>query len=1387
MSITIKKNAAFAGRLSAIHLNSSLRFCGRVLLALAWLALSAAPAQATTYALGTATLLVGPSAGTNSVVLAVTPATGTWTATTNATWLHLSPANQSGTGSTNVIFSYDANSGATRFGTLTIAGETLTVTQAGSTYVAAGPVTTLSTGLSGPNGVAVDSAGNVYIADTGHNAIEMWTMTNNTTTTLVSTGLSGPQGVAVDGADNVYIADTSNNAIEMWTVTNNTLTTLVSTGLSGPQGVAVDGAGNVYIADTGNNAVEMWTVANSNMTTLVSTGSVSPNGVAVDGAGNVYIAGNFGFSGYGGIAEWTVANGQLTTLVDNGLQQAESVAVDGAGNLYIADTIGRAIRKWTAANSNVTTLVTVSSGLNFPQGVAVDGVGNVYIANTGNNAMEELPYAFVDPTPKSESAAAGSDALPAVLPVTANLLPPFTPTSDQPWLTIGAITNGVVSFSFTANAGLSRPATISLLGQTIPVAQALNTQGGPGTCSLGTTALLVGPTAGSNSVVLAVVPNQGTWTATTNTTWLHLSPANQSGAGSTNVVFSYDANSGPTRSGTLTIGGQTLTVTQAGSTYVVAPGPVTTLVLAGLNTPYAVAVDGAGNVYIADSGDSEIKKWTAANNTVTPLASSGGTTVAVDGAGNVYFTSGNSIQEWTAANSNVTTVVSAAANSVAVDGADNIYFTSGNSVLEWTAANSNLSTLVDSGLNEPLRLAVDGAGNVYIPDWGNNAIKEWIALNGNVTPLVSTVINPQGAAVDGAGNVYIADANNNAIKKWTAANSNVTTLVSSGLYHPDDVAVDGAGNVYIADSWNSLIKELPYAFIDPTPKLESMAAGNDSLPGVLPVTANLRAPFVPTSDQSWLTIDGVTNGVVSFSFTADSGSSRTAHITLLGQTVAVTQGIPVSSLSTTALFEGPGLGSDSVGLTVTPASSTWTATANAPWLHLSPANQSGAGSTNVFLSYDANTGATRSGTVSISGQTLSVTQAGSSYIAIGSPTTLVSSGLSQPWGVAVDGSGNVDIADKGNNSIEEWPATGSPLIIWVNSGLNHPESVAVDGGGNLYVADYGDNMLMKWTAATSSLSELLATGPNSIGVALDGADNVYFTDGAVREFTVTNLYVTTLASTGLNNPTGLAVGDEGNVYFADTGNNAIKMWTAASSNVATLVSSGLNNPSGVAVDRTGNVYIADTGNSAIKKWTAATSNVTTLAAAGLNSPRGVAVDGLGNVYIADTGNSAMEELPYAFVDPTARFESNTAGSDALAVVLPPTQNLLALFSPASDQSWLTINNIANGVVSFSFTANTGPTRTAHITLLGQTISIIQGVIGTPPTLTALQTPGNGVFQFSFTNNPSATFTVLSTTNILLPLANWAVVGTATNTAPGVFQFTWQPTNAPQSYFIVRSP
>jgi hypothetical protein len=186
-------------------------------------------------------------------------------------------------------------------------------------------------------------------------------------------------------------------------------------------------------------------------------------------------------------------------------------------------------------------------------------------------------------------------------------------------------------------------------------------------------------------------------------------------------------------------------------------------------------------------------------------------------------------------------------------------------------------------------------------------------------------------------------------------------------------------------------------------------------------------------------------------------------------------------------------------------------------------------------------------------------------------------------------------------------------------------------------------------------------------------------------------------------------------------------------------------------------------------------------------PIDVAVDGAGNVYIADSHN-AIKELPYAFVDPTPRLESPAAGNDALPVVLPATENLLAPFAPTSDQSWLTISGITNGVVSFSFTANTsGSSRTANITLLGQTIPVTQSDV-TPPFLTGVQMLGGGVCQFSFSSTSGASFSVLSTTNLSLPLSNWTVVGAAANTAPGQFQFTSQPTtNDAKRFYTVRSP
>jgi hypothetical protein len=487
-------------------------------------------------------------------------------------------------------------------------------------------------------------------------------------------------------------------------------------------------------------------------------------------------------------------------------------------------------------------------------------------------------------------------------------------------------------------------------------------------------------------------------------------------------------------------------------------------------------------------------------------------------------------------------------------------------------------------------------------------------------------------------------------------------------------------------------------------------------------------------------------------------------------------------LGTNALLVGSAAGTSSVVLSTLGA---WTATANASFLHISTGSASGTGNAVVVFTYDAFTGTgTRMGTLTIAGLTVTVTQAGTNYIGPGPLIALVSSGLYFPEGVAVDGSGNVYIADTLlHNAIKEWSVSTQQVTTLTYA--DRPAGVAVDGSGNVYIADNLGNAIEEWSAATQQVTTLVSSGlKRPAGVAVDGSGNVYIADAwnnAIEVWSASMQAVVTLVSSGLAIPNGAAVDGSGNVYIADTNNNAIKEWSAATQQVTTLVSSGLSDPSGVAVDGSGNVYIADTDNNAIKEWSASTQQVTTLVSSALEGPYGVAVDGSGNVYIADTSNNAIEEIPYAFVGPASLTEPGSAGTDSLLPVLPATANLTGIFAPTSDQSWLTIGTIANGVIGFSFTTNTSAARTAHITVLGQQITVNQNEVATLQSISIApagpsiakgltqQFTATGTYSDNSTQNVTASVTWTSATTTVATiasggLATGAGVGTSNITA-----------------------
>jgi hypothetical protein len=348
----------------------------------------------------------------------------------------------------------------------------------------------------------------------------------------------------------------------------------------------------------------------------------------------------------------------------------------------------------------------------------------------------------------------------------------------------------------------------------------------------------------------------------------------------------------------------------------------------------------------------------------------------------------------------------------------------------------------------------------------------------------------------------------------------------------------------------------------------------------------------------------------------------------------------------------------------------------------------------------------------------------------------------------------------------------------------------VDGSDNLYIAN--GSTLLKWTAANSNVTTLLNWASDfSQGVALDGAGNLYIATfyGLIQKWTAASSNLTTLVASGLDEPDGLAVDAAGNVYIADTVNNAVKKWSAANNKLTTLISSGLNFPEGVAVDGSGNVYIADAGNHVVKQWSAV-NNTVTIFENQTQYPECVAVDGKGNVYFGDTlgHNSTILEIPNAFVNSAPRLESAAGGYDSLPPVEPPTENLLPPFAPSSDVSWLTITGITNGVVSFSIATNFGSPRIGFITVMGQTVPIVQVSSGSPLDLICVPIGGTGSFQLAFGGTQNGSFTVLSTTNVFLPSKNWSAIGTASNIGPNLFEFTDpNPATNFQRYYRVRSP
>jgi PKD repeat protein len=895
-----------------------------------------------------------------------------------------------------------------------------------------------------------------------------------------------PHGIAADTDSNVYVTDTWNDRIQKFDSNGIFITKWGTRGSDDgqfglAQGITIDSEGYVYVADNVNQRVQKFDADGTFITKWGSYGTGdgqfnSPHGIAVDADGNVFVsdAGNNNIQKFNStgtfITKWGTAGSG-----DGQFNVSKGIAVDSRGNVFAADSLNHRIQIFDNNGTFLAQFGSYGAGdgeFNEPWDTLVDSAGNVYVTDARNHRIQVFA------------------PIPEGMPITDFAGMPTAGTAPLTVSFTDESTGEPTEWEWTFGDGTISHEQNPTKTYTIP---------GFYTVSLTSTNAVGSDTDTKNNYITVSPPEEDyefvmKWGSYGDGRLLGPMGVGVDAAGN---VYVADANNIRIQkfdsSGTF--------ITKWGS-----PGSGNGEFGCDYdsyseNGPYGVAMDTAGNVYVADRHNNRIQKFDSSGTFITKWGSYGTGDgefnkplgICVDSAGYLYVSDywNNRIQKFDSSGTFIEKFVFSQGSgdgqfglgpdSVAVDSAGNLYVTdpinsrvqkfdsSGTFIAKWGSYGAGIGQL-----RSPTGIAVDADSNVYVADSLNNRIQEFSSTGTFLTAWGlrgsgdGEFEEPRGIVVDAEGYVYVTDHYNNRIQKFDANGTFITTWGSeppgdSEFFYPEGVAIDDAGNVYVVDTNNHRIQKFDAngTFITTWGH-----EGSPSLPGEIPVIeANGNFSF-PTG----VAIDGE-----SFVYVADSGNNRIQKFDANGTFITKWGGWPVGYGD--GQFSGlRGIAADEDG-----------------YIYVADAEESVIARIQKF---DNN------GTF--------ITKWGSRGTGDGE--------FMNPQGVATDPFSNVYVTDGYGSRIQKFDSNGTFIATWKSDDtgvgqLLSPSCIATDDAGNVYVTSF----------------------------------DIYNTSSDIRKFTGNGIFITTWGGPGsgdgeFSGLLGVAVNGEGLVYAADEYNNRMQVF-----------------------------------------------------------------------------------------------------------------------------------------------------------------------------------------------------------------------------------------------------